>query len=342
MQDVPIIDIGELSPDTLQQIDAACRDWGFFQITGHGIDPGVTSAALAQMREFFAAPLAFKKAVERTAENVWGFYDRELTKNTLDCKEIFDVGPPQDTGPLAGSVPQWPSDAAFKNAIEAFATACERVAYKVLSAISQNLGQAPDGLAQSFGDAHTSFLRLNYYPVPTEHGAPGTVGSPQLDINSPQLDINSPQLDINSPQLDINSPQLDINSPQLGINHHTDAGAITVLFQDDQPGLQVFKNDGWHTVVPRKDALVINIGDIVQVWSNDRYKAPLHRVLASDGVERFSAPYFFNPSYETNYAPLFEPAKYRPINWGDFRAGRASGDYADYGEEIQIEHFRRG
>ena len=61
---------------------------------------------------------------------------------------------------------------------------------------------------------------------------------------------------------------------------------------------------------------------------------------------RYSAPYFLNPSYETCYAPLEgvlaegETPHYREINWGEFRFGRMSGDYADYGEEIQISQYR--
>jgi len=69
-------------------------------------------------------------------------------------------------------------------------------------------------------------------------------------------------------------------------------------------------------------------------------------VLASSDSQRYSAPFFFNPSYETDYAPLpsvvreNDPPRYRPINWGEFRAGRAAGDYADHGEEMQISQFR--
>jgi len=91
---------------------------------------------------------------------------------------------------------------------------------------------------------------------------------------------------------------------------------------------------------------VVNIGDIVQVWSNDRYRAALHRVLANADAERFSAPFFLNPAYGACYAPLpttvdaRHPPAYRSINWGEFRALRAAGDYADCGEEIQISHYR--
>ena len=55
-------------------------------------------------------------------------------------------------------------------------------------------------------------------------------------------------------------------------HHHTDAGALTILYQDDSiTSLQVFKNDEWHYIEPRKDTMVINIGDMIQVWSNDEY-----------------------------------------------------------------------
>ena len=117
------------------------------------------------------------------------------------------------------------------------------------------------------------------------------------------------------------------------------------LLQDGNPGLQVEHKGSWVSAESPRGSLIINIGDVVQVWSNDRFKAPVHRVLASSRFVRYSAPFFLNPSFETDYAPLAaacvdEPARYRPINWGAFRAGRAAGDYANYGEEIQIAHFR--
>ena len=133
----------------------------------------------------------------------------------------------------------------------------------------------------------------------------------------------------------------------FGVNHHTDAGAMTLLLQDEQPGLEVFHEGAWRLVEPRSDAFVINVGDIVQVWSNDRYRAALHRGLVSPDAERFSVPFFFNPAYSAEYAPLpattdaRNPPRYHPINWGTFRARRAAGDYADHGEYVQISHYCR-
>ena len=132
----------------------------------------------------------------------------------------------------------------------------------------------------------------------------------------------------------------------MALHHHSDSGALTVLLQDDVGGLQVEHNGTWLDVEPRSDAFVINTGDIMQVWSNDRFGAALHRVAPRIRAERYSVPYFFNPSYDTDYAPLPGAVApdgrphYRSLNWGDFRQARADGDFADYGTEIQISQFR--
>jgi len=133
----------------------------------------------------------------------------------------------------------------------------------------------------------------------------------------------------------------EISDANFAVNRHTDAGAITVLVQDDVPALQVNREGHWHTIYPEPDALIINVGDMMQVWTNDLYQAPEHRVIANSEKRRYSAPFFFNPSFETNCVPLLEtPARYYPVNWGEFRAKRAAGDYRDIGEEIQISHYR--
>ena len=96
----------------------------------------------------------------------------------------------------------------------------------------------------------------------------------------------------------------------------------------------------WHSVEPIPGAFTINIGDMVQVWSNDLYRAPPHRVLAMDSSDRYSLPFFYNPSYDAVIEPLVGPPRYRPISWGEFRRRRAGGDYASYGTEVQISEWR--
>lgn len=314
---IPVIDIRRLEEDpaVVASLDDACAQWGFFQIIGHGIPDDVIADTHAQMRAFFALPRDEKLAIERTEKNAWGYFDKELTKNTRDWKQIFDFGPDANDGDLAGSRAQWPANLrSFRPAIEAFYDACEHVSTRLLAGIVRALGMPSDYLNGAFNPRHTSFLRLNYYPACDD----------PADANAPA----------------------GTTSGHFGVNHHTDSGALTVLLQDDQPGLQVYRRGRWTLVEPRRDALVINVGDIVQVWSNDRYPAALHRVLANRHADRYSAPFFFNPAYDVDYAPLpsvvteTDQAHYRAINWGAFRAGRAAGDFADHGEEIQIAHFR--
>ena len=296
----PVIDISH--PDRAyvhRAIDAACRDWGLFQVIGHGVDTRLLAALRRQMRALFGAPLEDKQAIARTAENPWGFYDRELTRHTRDWKQIYDFGP-ADGGAVA---PQLPAKLpAFEPIVRSFYEACDALSLRLLRVMARNLGMPADSLDTHFRPAHTSFLRLNYYP------------------RCPVPDQN------------------------LGVNAHTDSGAITLLLQD-LPGLEVCQRDDWWMVEPLSDALVVNIGDVMQVWSNDRYLAPQHRVTTNFSADRFSAPFFFNPAYSTNYAPLpsvvdaRNPARYRAINWREFRAGRAAGDYADVGEYMEISRY---
>jgi len=307
-ENVPIIDIAALEqPASVTAIDRACRDWGFFQVIGHGLDPRLLANIFAVAHEFFAQPTAVKRGILRDSENPWGYYDQELTGNRRDWKEIFDFGPADGTR----GEPRWPAGAIrlrFEPLVRTYYAACEQLALRLLSVVASNLGMTHEYLARAFGAGHTSFLRLNYYP---RH--PGA-----------------------------DDPE---NGP-LGVGAHTDAGALTLLLQDGQPGLEVCRDGRWHLVEPRPGALVVNIGDIVQVWSNDQYRAARHRVVTNPAQDRYSVPFFLNPCWETTYQPQpaavasQRPARYRPIRWREFRTLRAAGDYADVGEEVQISHYR--
>jgi len=303
---LPVIDIASLgSASTLHAIDEACREWGFFHALGHGFDPALSARLLSVARTFFARPAQVKLGLLRDAVNPWGYFDKELTKNRQDWKEIYDLGPPDDPA----LPPRWPADALRRNfepTLRAYYDDCRALALRLLMAVVSNLGVNPALLGEDFGAAHTSFLRLNHYPV-----------------------------------------RPDVPEPPLGVGEHTDSGALTLLLQDEQPGLEVRRNGRWHLVRPLAGALLVNIGDMVQVWSNDRYPAALHRVIAPSVRDRYSAAFFLNPSYETTYEPLATtlasnvPPRYQRIHWREFRALRAAGDYADLGEEIQIAHYRR-
>lgn len=331
MLEVPCIDLGRavgdvdgpLAPAVVARIADACRDVGFFQIRGHGIACASTENLGAGMRRFFRRPLAEKRKVLRSESNAWGYYDSELTKNTPDWKEVFDFGRlphpdrPDDDPSNAGvdGRNRWPDLPGFREEMLQYLGACERLSFCLLRAMAEGLAVDPQRLVQQFWPTHSSFVRLNHYPHCDDPAPPDAGDMPEAG--------------------------------SLGVNQHADAGALTLVAQTDEGGLQVRTADGWIDVEPIAGALVVNIGDMMQVWSNDRYRSPIHRVLVRRETERYSAPFFFNPSYEAVCAPLPElvaldgAALYRPVPWGEFRSLRAAGDYADVGEEVQIEHYRR-
>lgn len=322
-QSVPIIDLGGTAgmedPATAARIASeigdACRDWGFFQIVNHGVDADHLARVWETIRDFFALPRDQKRALNRSSENPWGYFDRELTKNQRDKKEIFDIGPEVDAGvlsddPFSGATP-WPaSQPAFETAMRTHFEICEKLSTAMVEAICLSLDLPRDRLTRSFEPTHTSFLRLNYYPV-----------------EDPLSDL----------------PDETVEAADLGIHHHSDAGAVTILIQDDVGGLQVFKDGYWYDVEPIAGAFVVNIGDMIQVWSNDKYRAALHRVQAMNSVDRYSFPFFYNPAYSAVVAPLEcaqSPLHYQGIDWGEFRRRRADGDFANVGKEVQIADYR--
>ncbi|MEH6608791.1 MAG: 2OG-Fe(II) oxygenase family protein [Halioglobus sp.] len=298
-----MIDLERPAADCAEDIAKACREWGFFQVVNFGIAPELMSQVAEVGAAFFAQPASNKRQVSRTQDNPFGFYDRELTKNLRDRKEIFDYSPVEDT--------PWPATPnEFRSVLEQYAQACHSLALRLLELCCMGLTGQSDALSPYFSTEHSGFLRLNYYPHERDLAADLPGAGP------------------------------------FGISEHTDAGALTLLMQDEVPGLQVLQADGWKDVDPLPGALTVNIGDMMQVWSNDQYQAPLHRVRASGGRSRSSAAYFFNPAYATVAEPLAallgpeQPANYSPVPWEEFRRLRAQGDYGDYGKEVQISDYQ--
>jgi len=300
---VPTFDLRR--PNARSLIDA-CRHWGIFQLAGHSVPAASINDLRRASQHLFSLPGGEKQTISRTRENPWGYFDRELTKNVPDWKEIFDVGPAYGT-----SIPQWPSRLPdFPRALENYTSEIHQLALRVLRMIVESLGTPGDPVVQTF-EQHTSFLRLNHYPVCPDPAAADSAAVPLWG--------------------------------RLGIGHHTDAGALTILDQADIPGLQVLHGGVWHLIPRQPDTFTVNIGDVVQVWSNDDYPAPVHRVIANQHEERYSTAYFLNPPADYRCTPLQSAtvqSRYRPILWSEFRERRAAGDFANYGQEVQISDYR--
>jgi isopenicillin N synthase-like dioxygenase len=327
---VPVIDFSRITDGRADQaaaheIDRACRESGFFYLQGHGLGSTELETVWSQLQWFFDLPPEHKRAVARSEANSRGYYDRELTKNARDMKEVFDFGhvpspalpdehPDNQTQDGWNQWPHAPGGDRFRAVLSAHFDRMNGIALRLLEVITANLGAPTESLTAEFHPAHSSFLRLNYYPVKDPLSAAQSAALKAAETG------------------------------HMGVHHHTDAGALTLLLQDAVGGLEIWHGQAWRPVPPISGTLVVNIGDIVQVWSNDQYRAPLHRVVASTSRDRYSVPFFFNPVYEASYAPLpaalgAQPPHYAPINWGHFRRERQHGDYGDFGAEIQISDF---
>jgi isopenicillin N synthase-like dioxygenase len=321
LDQVPIIDVGEVFADSssnaavqaIDQIAEACRTWGFFQVVNHGIPASQIAEVWRQTHALFALPVDEKLAIVRDRQSPWGFYNNELTKNQRDKKEVFDYTR-EGIDPIYGQQNRWPArPAEFRPTMLAYLDACTELSLNLLEAFCRGLDLPAKFMHEYFDGNHTGFMRLNYYPV-----------------EDPMARLGGDQ------------PAAD-----LGVHHHTDAGALTVLLQDEVSGLQVFRDGLWYDIPAIDGAMVINTGDMMQVWSNDIYKAAIHRVLAMDARDRYSLPFFFNPAADCTVSPLpsvigvDRPALYHPIEWGSFRGKRSEGDYADYGTEVQISQYRK-
>ncbi|CAM8907059.1 unnamed protein product [Rhodiola kirilowii] len=316
---LPVIDLGEIdNSKTITEIGDACRNWGFFQVVNHGVDLSVREKAEAAARSFFALPIEEKRKVRRDEVNPFGYYDVEHTKNVRDWKEVFDYsanGPvviptspdPLDDDRVKEMVNQW------SNSPSDFKEACDEYGRETEKLAFKLLELISLSLGlnadklKGFFKEETSFVRLNHYPP----------------CPAPNL--------------------------ALGVGRHKDGGALTVLAQDEVGGLEVKrKSDGeWILVQPIPNAYIINVGDIIQVWSNAEYESVEHRVMVNPEKDRLSMPFFFNPAHYTIIEPLEElvtegsPAKYKAYNWGKFFAARKMSNFKKLDvENIQIDHFK--
>lgn len=306
---VPLVDLETASSDRhqLKLLDTACRDHGFFLLNNHGIQKEINDM-WEMSKWFFSQERIEKLKILRTEEVPLGFYDRELTKQKRDLKEVFDFMETREEG----DINQWPDEEKFQKVMENFFSKASEVAEKTLKLVLTSLE-----LNESYyisGDSKTSNARLNYYPVndplnPEEKNAVNELGD-------------------------------------MALHHHTDPGILTLLLQDMTGGLQAkSKEFGWIDIAPEKDSIVVNLGDALQVWTNDNYVAAVHRVLKRTSEPRYSTPYFFNPGRDAVIKPLQELALSRPLyrsfTWKEYIQGRIDDNYKDLGQDdIQISKFR--
>ena len=301
---LPIIDVSALSSSDPAkrravglQIRDACLTSGFLYCTGHGIPDGLREAVFAESRRFFEQPLDRKLAVDKAHSFCNRGYE-VLGGQTLqpgaqaDLKEGYYIGlelaedDPRTVARRFNRGPnQWPADLpAFKPVMNAWFAALLDLSERLMRGIALSL-DLPESHFDGFCREPLAILRLLHYPP-----------------HPPQA-----------------------GDDLLGAGAHTDFGGLTLLTQDDNGGLQVMDNETgrWIDAPPLGGTFVINLGDMIARWTNDRYRSTLHRVINTSGRERYSVPFFFsgNPDFEVACIPTClepgETAKYPPIRVED-------------------------
>ncbi|KAL1803538.1 hypothetical protein ACET3Z_032185 [Daucus carota] len=133
-------------------------------------------------------------------------------------------------------------------------------------------------------------------------------------------------------------PVCPVASDVFGLVPHTDSDFLTILHQDEVGGLQLMKDSKWVAVKPNQDALIVNIGDLFQAWSNDVYKSVEHKVMVNTKVERYSIAYFLCPSTDSVIGSCKEPSVYKKFTFGEYRS-QIQQDVKMTGHKIGLPRF---
>lgn len=315
ISDIPVIDLapfGSADPaaraGVVRAVANACEQIGFLIVGGHGIDQNLLDQAFAVSRGFFDLPVEQKMRASPVGEVAPRGYAAMASKGlagTLgvaapkDLREQFMLGTLE---PMPASVVRyahaagcyapnvWPeAPAEYRTIFTALYREMERFAARLMRIFALGLG-LPESYFEDKIDHHFSVLGSNHYPPLTEPPLPG----------------------------------------QLRTGAHSDFGSLTILCPTPGPGgLQVHMvDDTWRDVQPLPGTLIINLGDMMARWTNDRWRSTLHRVANPADTDaamsrRQSIAFFCHPNYDAEIACLDgcavpgEAPRYPPILAGE-------------------------
>ncbi|PWY63101.1 oxidoreductase [Aspergillus eucalypticola CBS 122712] len=288
------------------EIHHACKDLGFFQLCNHTIPPELQTAILEQSRDFFRLPVETKVKYDRDNDSFNRGYERFRAQNfekrtAGDLKESFFLAGKFGLGPNKYPV-EVTDPQLFRDTVDRYYGAVPSLTIDLMTVIAEMVGLGSDALRR-FCAKPIATLRLLHYP-------------PQAP---------------------------DASELERGIGAHSDFGAITILLQDYVGGLQVWSrtSNEWVDVVPVPGAVVVNTGNMMMRWTNDRYMSNLHRVINTSGTARYSVPFFFDGNadflvecLESCLEPSEQP-KYGPITVNDWMVGRYADTFG--GGEVKSE-----
>ena len=280
---IPVIDIGALGSATPQEdaivaaIRAASESVGFFYIVNHGIAPGEIDAIFTACEAFFALPQAERDRLYLVRSRHYRGYlpigvlgaNSERPRDLLESFQIGQELSDDDLAVRAGTPLHgenlWPEGVpGFRPALLHYFGLMEGLTHRLLRGFAMAAGLKADGFDALFRKP-LSQMRLLHYPSQTPQTQPG----------------------------------------MLGARAHRDFGFFTVLLQGDVEGLEVVgAGDEWFVAPPVRGSFVVNVAEMLKLVTNGRFVSALHRVVNRSGRERYSVPFFANPSYDAVLTPL--------------------------------------
>ena len=294
--------VGRAGAEVAAAVDAACRRYGFFRITGHRVAPGARAELGRLAHDFFSRSVRDKEQIAMArggaAWRGWFPLGGELTSGRPDQKEGLYFGtdlpaahPAVRAGrPLHGPNLYPAEPAGLATAVPAWMAAMTDLGQRLLAAMGVGLGLDPGWFGRTVTEDPTVLFRIFRYPPTADAG--------------------------------------------WGVAEHTDYGLLTLLAQDGNDGLEVRGPDGWIAVPGDPEVLVVNLGDMLERLTGGRYRSTPHRVRNTGDVDRLSFPCFVDPSWDAvcPILPLADgagPAAAAP-RWDDADPRAWTGTYGDY------------
>ncbi len=275
---IPVLDLGtarqedgSFNPEFIEQLRHATHNVGFFQITGYGAAAGQPEQLLDVIRRFFSLPLEERMKLDNRLSPHFRGYTRmgtEVTQGRADAREQIDYSPERDPVPdyppdkpywLLQGPNLWPGDSfpELEPAAMEWAELMSAVGMELLRAIAVSLHLPEDYFDEPFRGTPAWMGKLVHY-------VGGVVEA----------------------------------AGNQGVGSHADYGFVTLLLQDDVGGLEVLPPGAteWARVEPIPGALVVNLGEMLEVATEGYLVATIHRVQAPPpGVDRYSVPFFWSP-----------------------------------------------
>ncbi|KAG9441253.1 hypothetical protein H6P81_017107 [Aristolochia fimbriata] len=250
---LPTLDLSQPLQSSLSSLSEACQEWGFFNIINHGISKHLLTNLYSLSKQLFTLPMESKQKLGPSS--ALKTYTPQFIASPFF--ESLRISGPDFFASAKNSIDVLsdPPYVEFCDMLQEYCTKMTELSKRIMGIVLRCLG---DGLENKYSESEfgccQGYLRIIHYTPPE---------------NIQNEDVE-------------------------GLGMHTDMSCITILNQDEIGGLQVRSTEGkWMDIKPREGTLVVNIGDLLQAWSNARLMSSAHRVVLKHSVTRLSLAFFW-------------------------------------------------